>query len=214
MNPLCPVRPTAIGTRAKMVASAVIRIGRRRRLAPCTSAPLEDKAAAQPNDLAADGILVLRLPTWGLRKKRSKKVELIQQWGSGVMTVSAFITRPPIHRSPVTPGRHQMLFRPRDSFDQRLLDSRLAVTPDPVEICWIHDVFGNCVTLIDFAEPTRLLKFELDHPFGAHAGECSRFPDRGLRAITSLYLCRGRTAGLGDLHAAASSRKRSRPLAQ
>ena len=53
-----------------------------------------------------------------------------------------------------------MLFRPRDSFDQRLLDSRLAVTPDPVEIRWIHDVFGNCVTLIDFAKRTRFLKFE------------------------------------------------------
>ena len=64
------------------------------------------------------------------------------------------------YRNPVAPGRHQMLFRPRDSFDQRLLDCRLAVTPDPVEIRWIHDVFGNCVTLIDFLERTRFLKFE------------------------------------------------------
>ena len=64
------------------------------------------------------------------------------------------------YRNPVLPGRHQMLFRPRDSFDQRLLDSRLAVTPEPAEIRWIHDVFGNCVTLIDFAERTRLLTFE------------------------------------------------------
>jgi len=64
------------------------------------------------------------------------------------------------YKKSVRPGRHQMLFRPRDSFDQRLLESRLTVTPDPAEIRWIHDVFGNCVTLVDFAERTRLLKFE------------------------------------------------------
>jgi transglutaminase-like putative cysteine protease len=64
------------------------------------------------------------------------------------------------YKKPVRPGRHQMLFRPRDSFDQRLLDSRLKVTPDPAEVRWIHDVFGNCVTLVDFAECTRVLKFE------------------------------------------------------
>jgi transglutaminase-like putative cysteine protease len=64
------------------------------------------------------------------------------------------------YKKPVRPGRHQMLFRPRDSFDQRLLDSCLTVTPDPAELRWIHDVFGNCVTLVDFAERTRVLKFE------------------------------------------------------
>ena len=71
------------------------------------------------------------------------------------------------YRNPVTPGRHQMLYRPRDSFDQRLLDSRLAVTPDPVEIRWIHDVFGNCVALARFTSPASELRFEtnitLDH---------------------------------------------------
>ncbi|WP_334407284.1 transglutaminase family protein [Bradyrhizobium sp. AZCC 2289] len=64
------------------------------------------------------------------------------------------------YKKPVMPRRHQMLFRPRDSFDQRLLDSCLTVTPDPAEVRWIHDVFGNCVTLVDFAERTRVLKFE------------------------------------------------------
>jgi transglutaminase-like putative cysteine protease len=42
------------------------------------------------------------------------------------------------------------MFRPRDSFDQRLLDSHLKVSPAPSRIRWIHDVFGNCVTLFDF----------------------------------------------------------------
>ena len=64
------------------------------------------------------------------------------------------------YKKPVRPGRHQMLFRPRDSFDQRLLDSSLTVTPEPAEVRWIHDVFGNCVTLVDFADRTGTLKFE------------------------------------------------------
>ena len=64
------------------------------------------------------------------------------------------------YRNPVGLGRHQMMYRPRDSFDQRLLDSHLTVTPEPVEVRWIHDVFGNCVTLLDFSERTQLLKFD------------------------------------------------------
>lgn len=59
------------------------------------------------------------------------------------------------------------MFRPRDSFDQRLLDARLEVTPRPAEVRWLHDAFGNCVTLIDFATKTAMLRFEtsirLDH---------------------------------------------------
>jgi transglutaminase-like putative cysteine protease len=62
------------------------------------------------------------------------------------------------------------MFRPRDSFDQRLLDCQLKVTPEPVDIRWIHDVFGNCVTLVDFSSSCQILEFEttirLDHSPG------------------------------------------------
>jgi len=64
------------------------------------------------------------------------------------------------YRRPVRLGQHQMLFRPRDSFDQRLLDCRLVVRPEPAEIRWIHDVFGNCLTLIDFNTNAETLEFE------------------------------------------------------
>lgn len=71
------------------------------------------------------------------------------------------------YRRPVKPGLHQLLFRPRDSFDQRLIDCRLAVEPEPAEVRWIHDVYGNCVTLVDFATSSAELKFDtlirLDH---------------------------------------------------
>ena len=64
------------------------------------------------------------------------------------------------YKRPVRPGQHQLLFRPRDSFDQRLLDCRLTIQPEPVDIRWIHDVFGNCVTLVDFAASTTHLTFD------------------------------------------------------
>src|ERR1700739_4329926 len=71
------------------------------------------------------------------------------------------------YKNPVRPGLHQLMFRPRDSFDQRLLDCSLKITPEPVEIRWIHDAFGNCVTLVDFNANTTSLIFDtlirLDH---------------------------------------------------
>jgi transglutaminase-like putative cysteine protease len=68
---------------------------------------------------------------------------------------------------PVEFGEHRLMFRPRDSFDQTLLSSRLVVDPKPEYVRWIHDVFGNCVAVIGFAQASRELRFEtairLDH---------------------------------------------------
>jgi transglutaminase-like putative cysteine protease len=64
------------------------------------------------------------------------------------------------YKRPIRLGPHQLLFRPRDSFDQHLLDSHLDVTPEPSEVRWIHDVFGNCLTLVDFSAKCELLEFD------------------------------------------------------
>jgi transglutaminase-like putative cysteine protease len=64
------------------------------------------------------------------------------------------------YKRPIRLGAHQLLFRPRDSFDQHLLDSHLDVTPVPSEVRWIHDVFGNCLTLVDFSAKCELLEFD------------------------------------------------------
>ena len=59
------------------------------------------------------------------------------------------------------------MFRPRDSFDQTLLNSNLEVYPKPDYVRWIHDVFGNCVALVGFCSLSPELRFEtnirLDH---------------------------------------------------
>ena len=76
------------------------------------------------------------------------------------------------YRKPVRFGEHRMLLRPRDSYDQRLLRSTLTISPRPAELRWIHDVFGNCVTIVAFDDAADMLRIEsnitLDHtPFNA-----------------------------------------------
>ncbi len=71
------------------------------------------------------------------------------------------------YRQPVAFGEHRMMFRPRDSYDQRLLDLRLEIEPDPVNVRWVHDVNNNCVALARFGARAKELRFEfmirLDH---------------------------------------------------
>nr|WP_102961354.1 transglutaminase family protein [Mangrovicella endophytica] len=63
---------------------------------------------------------------------------------------------------PVEFGEHRLMFRPRDSYDQRLLTASLAIDPEPSHIRWIHDVFGNCVALVTIARPDDTLSFETE----------------------------------------------------
>ena len=72
------------------------------------------------------------------------------------------------YREPVSFGEHRMMFRPRDSHDQKLLDARLDISPAPASVRWVHDVFGNCVTIVDFgSREAEEIRFEsniwLDH---------------------------------------------------
>jgi transglutaminase-like putative cysteine protease len=76
------------------------------------------------------------------------------------------------YRRPVAFGEHRMMLRPRDSYDQRLLHSKLTITPKAQRLRWIHDAFGNCVTLAKFNTRACELRFEstisLEHaPFKA-----------------------------------------------
>jgi transglutaminase-like putative cysteine protease len=71
------------------------------------------------------------------------------------------------YAQPVSLGEHRMMLRPRDSYDQRLLDTSLAITPWPADLRWVHDVFGNCVAIARFSGWAAELRFEsvirLDH---------------------------------------------------
>ena len=71
------------------------------------------------------------------------------------------------YKRPVAFGEHRMMFRPRDSYDQRLIEASLRIQPEPTHIRWIHDPFGNCVAIASFAGQASELRFEsnirLDH---------------------------------------------------
>jgi transglutaminase-like putative cysteine protease len=64
------------------------------------------------------------------------------------------------YTQPVSFGMHRVMFRPRDSYDQRLLRASLTVTPEPVSMHWTHDVFNNCVACVEFAGLSNSLRFE------------------------------------------------------
>jgi len=109
------------------------------------------------------------------------------------------------YKQPVAFGEHRMMLRPRDSHDQRLLEAKLTITPEPTDIRWLHDVFGNCVAVARFAgraaelrfesviqlnqSPTNVLDFQIEeyakrYPFTYGADE---MPDL-LRSIERQYL--------------------------
>ena len=59
------------------------------------------------------------------------------------------------------------MFRPRDSYDQRLISSEMHISPEPKRVRWFHDVFGNCVAVASFGAEAKELAFDtrivLDH---------------------------------------------------
>ena len=71
------------------------------------------------------------------------------------------------YRQPVAFGEHRMMVRPRESYDQHLLDAGLTITPEPLEVRWLQDVFGNSVAIATFHRRAKELVFDsrirLDH---------------------------------------------------
>ena len=71
------------------------------------------------------------------------------------------------YKAPVRFGEHRLMFRPRDSYDQRLISSEMIISPEPKRVRWFHDVFGNCVAVASFGTESPVLTFDtsitLDH---------------------------------------------------
>jgi transglutaminase-like putative cysteine protease len=60
---------------------------------------------------------------------------------------------------PVAFGEHRIMLRPRDGHDLRVLSGSLEIMPEPMSLRWIHDVFGNSVTIATFDERAETLTF-------------------------------------------------------
>jgi transglutaminase-like putative cysteine protease len=57
--------------------------------------------------------------------------------------------------APVALTPHRLMIRPQDSHDLRLHDATLTVDPPPATTRWAHDVFGNSVCYLEWAETAR-----------------------------------------------------------
>ena len=84
------------------------------------------------------------------------------------------------YKQPVAFGEHRMMLRPRDDDDQEVLESELAITPEPSRLSWTRDVFGNHVATAHFGERASELRFEstirLEHaPSGFCAADIEDF---------------------------------------
>ncbi|MET0179035.1 MAG: transglutaminase family protein [Novosphingobium sp.] len=64
------------------------------------------------------------------------------------------------YREPVEFGEHRLMLRPRESYDQRLIDASLAITPAPSRLRWLQDVFGNAVAVASFDSSATELTFQ------------------------------------------------------
>ena len=64
------------------------------------------------------------------------------------------------YNRPVAFGEHKVMLRPRDGHDLRVLDFQLDISPEPMSLHWIHDVFGNSVAIANFDERAETLTFD------------------------------------------------------
>src|ERR1019366_1422500 len=65
-----------------------------------------------------------------------------------------------LYAQPVALGEHRIMVRPLESYDQKLLESALTITPTPSEVRWLQDVFGNAVAIARFGKRSRELRIE------------------------------------------------------
>ena len=64
------------------------------------------------------------------------------------------------YRQPVAFGAHRMMFRPRESHDQHVVDSELIIAPEPGSLQWNRDAFGNLIGTAKFVGRASELRFE------------------------------------------------------
>jgi len=83
-----------------------------------------------------------------------------------------------------------MMFRPLESYDQRLISSSLTISPSPSHHRQVHDVFGNCVGIASFEDATSILTFDsrirLEHtPLPAFFGvDDEAMPEKSALPVT------------------------------
>lgn len=62
------------------------------------------------------------------------------------------------YNQPVAFGEHRMMLRPRDDDDQKVIEAELEITPQPRQLSWTRDCFGNHVATAHFADRSSELR--------------------------------------------------------
>jgi transglutaminase-like putative cysteine protease len=105
------------------------------------------------------------------------------------------------YKQPVSFGEHRMMLRPRDSYDQRLIEAKLTVDPEPSALNWMHDAFGNCVAIARFTGRADKLTFD--------SSRTSRSTTRSPTARRRSPICCGRSSGNISIASAMSTAGRT-----
>jgi hypothetical protein len=53
-----------------------------------------------------------------------------------------------------------MMLRPRDDDDQTVLESEFEISPEPSQLTWTQDIFGNHIAIARFADRASELRFK------------------------------------------------------
>ncbi len=61
------------------------------------------------------------------------------------------------YKTPVTFGEHTAMLRPREGHDLHIDDARLEIEPKAATR-WLRDIYGNCIAVIEFEEPSKKLR--------------------------------------------------------
>jgi transglutaminase-like putative cysteine protease len=64
------------------------------------------------------------------------------------------------YRRPVAFGEHRIMFRPRDSHDQKVVEADLHISPEPRSLQFVQDAFGNHVGIARFTGRAKELCFK------------------------------------------------------
>jgi transglutaminase-like putative cysteine protease len=93
----------------------------------------------------------------------------------------------------VTFGPHRLMIRPRDSHDLRLVSGTLGLTPGGT-VRWLHDVFGNSVTIVEFTKSAKVLEIVSTLSLERFGFERPAFSlDRGATTYPFIYSTDDRT---------------------
>ncbi len=89
------------------------------------------------------------------------------------------------YAGPVQFGPHRLMLRPRDSFDLRVVDTALTITPK-ARLRWMHDAYGNSVAIANFtdsADKLDIVSELLIQRFGSAMPRAQIEPDAAITGV-------------------------------